>query len=288
MTLPSHYDAIDGYSDGPLQTTFNTNADYRVRRPGLHCLGRARTTQTITSPIRTCLTPTKLKTGIGLLNRRRFISTACYAVRAQMFPPTTATRFTGCSRSWARKARRNQGKMNVNYDNLTIRTVTPPWHQLHRLGAADVLHQRGRPAAAGLHRRVARWQPDQFCRHVLRREPDQIQSPTPVFHDPAQWTNYPAFGIDHIPVLVSNQFVYSPAVNRLLQLAANMYDATTNNSLRSGKNYPSVFRPLFSRDANEFGVAGQAPIFTSPATNNVAAGLVADPMTFQLLSRVAD
>ena len=40
---------------------------------------------------------------------------------------------------------------------------------------------------------------------------------------------YPAFGIGNIPVLVSNQFVYSSAVNRLLQLAANMYDATTNN-----------------------------------------------------------
>ncbi|MGA2786442.1 MAG: hypothetical protein ABSF60_02840 [Verrucomicrobiota bacterium] len=55
----------------------------------------------------------------------------------------------------------------------------------------------------------------------------------------SQWTNYPAFGIGNIPVLVSNQFVYSPAVNRLLQLAANMYDATTNSF------YPSVFRPTF-------------------------------------------
>ena len=46
-----------------------------------------------------------------------------------------------------------------------------------------------------------------------------------------QWTNYPAFGIANIPVLVSNQFVYSSAVNRLLQLAANMYDATTTNPI---------------------------------------------------------
>jgi hypothetical protein len=48
------------------------------------------------------------------------------------------------------------------------------------------------------------------------------------------------FGIGNIPVLVSNQFVYTPAVNRLLQLAANMYDATTNSP------YPSVFRPMFT------------------------------------------
>ncbi len=48
------------------------------------------------------------------------------------------------------------------------------------------------------------------------------------------------FGIGNIPVLVSNQFVYTPAVNRLLQLAANMYDATTTSP------YPSVFRPMFT------------------------------------------
>jgi hypothetical protein len=70
----------------------------------------------------------------------------------------------------------------------------------------------------------------------------------------AQWStqNYPAytntfgaettspFSITNIPVLIGGQFVYSPAVNRLLQLAANLYDATTNSP------YPSVFRPLFT------------------------------------------
>ena len=52
----------------------------------------------------------------------------------------------------------------------------------------------------------------------------------------------PAFGITGIPVCLgfSNQFVYTPSVQRVLQLAANIYDATTTNY------YPSVFRPLFS------------------------------------------
>jgi hypothetical protein len=49
-----------------------------------------------------------------------------------------------------------------------------------------------------------------------------------------------AFGVTDIPVLVSNQFVYTPAVNRLLQLSANIYDATTTNY------YPDIFRPLFT------------------------------------------
>ena len=38
----------------------------------------------------------------------------------------------------------------------------------------------------------------------------------------------PSFGITNIPVLVNGQFVYTPAVQRVLQLAANIYDATTN------------------------------------------------------------
>jgi len=49
----------------------------------------------------------------------------------------------------------------------------------------------------------------------------------------------PAMGLTNIPVVISNQFVYSPSVNRLLQLAANIYDAETNSF------YPHVFRPTF-------------------------------------------
>lgn len=57
------------------------------------------------------------------------------------------------------------------------------------------------------------------------------------------WTNQvPAFGITNIPVFVNGQFVYSPSVNRVLQMAANLYDATSTNF------YPSVFRPLFAHD----------------------------------------
>ena len=56
------------------------------------------------------------------------------------------------------------------------------------------------------------------------------------------------FGITNIPVLINNRFVYTPAVQRVLQLAANIYDATTNNLTVVGNNsrdFPSVFRPIF-------------------------------------------
>ncbi|MDR3457815.1 MAG: pilus assembly PilX N-terminal domain-containing protein [Verrucomicrobiae bacterium] len=49
----------------------------------------------------------------------------------------------------------------------------------------------------------------------------------------------PAFGLANIPVSVNGNFVYSPAVNRVLQLAANIFDAGTNDF------YPHVFRPTF-------------------------------------------
>jgi hypothetical protein len=54
-----------------------------------------------------------------------------------------------------------------------------------------------------------------------------------------------AFGVASIPVYINGQMVYSPAVNRILQLAANMYDATTNQTAALGRDYPSVFRPTF-------------------------------------------
>jgi hypothetical protein len=56
----------------------------------------------------------------------------------------------------------------------------------------------------------------------------------------------PAFGLANIPVLVNGQFVYSSAVNRVLQLAANIYDAAyyTNHTF-GGTAFPSVFKPVF-------------------------------------------
>jgi hypothetical protein len=55
--------------------------------------------------------------------------------------------------------------------------------------------------------------------------------------------------LSHIQVYPTNE--YTPAVHRLLQLAANLYDATTNRSVLTAYPYlPSVFRPLFRRDTN--------------------------------------
>ena len=50
----------------------------------------------------------------------------------------------------------------------------------------------------------------------------------------------PAFGLTNIPVWINGHVGYSSAVQRVLQLAANIYDATSTNF------YPSRFRPMFT------------------------------------------
>ena len=51
------------------------------------------------------------------------------------------------------------------------------------------------------------------------------------------------FGVTNIPVYVNGGFVYTPSVQRLLQVSANIYDASRANF------YPTVFRPTFYRDS---------------------------------------
>lgn len=51
-----------------------------------------------------------------------------------------------------------------------------------------------------------------------------------------------AFGLGHLPVYINGTFVYSPSVQRLLQVTANIFEATSTNP------YPAVYRPTFYRD----------------------------------------
>lgn len=80
----------------------------------------------------------------------------------------------------------------------------------------------------------------------------------------------PSFGVGHIPVWVNTNFVYRSAVNRLLQLAANLYDASTNSF------YPDIFRPIFERDiyGNIF-IAGYTNLYSSFGPNTVTG--IGDP-----------
>lgn len=59
-----------------------------------------------------------------------------------------------------------------------------------------------------------------------------------------------------IQIYPTNQ--YTPAVHRLLQVTANIYDATTNRFNTDYPYLPSVFRPLFTNDGGSIFICGYA------------------------------
>ena len=76
-----------------------------------------------------------------------------------------------------------------------------------------------------------------------------------------------SFGVTNIPVCSNGVYVYSPAVQRLLQVSANIYDAANTNF------FPTVFRPCFSADTN-------GNIFITGYTNVVSVTGLDDPQLF--------
>ncbi|MDB6067816.1 MAG: hypothetical protein JWR26_4024 [Pedosphaera sp.] len=68
------------------------------------------------------------------------------------------------------------------------------------------------------------------------------------------------FTTTNIPVYNGTNFAYTPAIHRVLQLAANIYDASTNRAFDptspNGPFYPSVFRPLFNRVGSNVFISG--------------------------------
>ena len=98
----------------------------------------------------------------------------------------------------------------------------------------------------------------------------------------AQFTN---ISITNIPVYSGTNYIYSPAVQRILQLAANIYDASTNRQFDATGTtnklyYPSVFRPLFriQNTTNVYvtgfvEVTNQTDYLTPPLDLNTPAGL---------------
>ena len=148
------------------------------------------------------------------------------------------------------------GKMNLNFVNVDVNGNVVSGMETNFISWTNSVQFFTNAADRLLRAYTTQWRngnPTNFAATFYSVSPADLWSLT-TLTNPA---SYPAFGIGHIPVLVSNQFVYSSPVNRLLQLAANLYDATT------ASNYPSVFRPLFSRDAGGLGTN----VFISGYTN---------------------
>jgi hypothetical protein len=67
-----------------------------------------------------------------------------------------------------------------------------------------------------------------------------------------------SFGVTNIPVCSNGVFVYSPAVQRILQLSANVCDASNTNF------FPTVFRPIFTNDGTNIFISGYQQIVSVP------------------------
>ena len=203
---------IDVYSDGPLQTTVDVTPPLDTAATVLLPWAGSDNTNRFFALPSELFDASKSSSNFvsRLTNAINFDSYTFYRLLDQIGTDTTA----------------DDPRMNLNYDNLDTNGVV----------------------IAGAETNFIAWSPLRFFTNAANRL---------LTNYTARWlaadsNNYMAtfnvktpICLTNIPVLVSNRFVYSPAVNRLLQLAANIYDATTNNAPALGKNYPSVFRPTF-------------------------------------------
>lgn len=70
------------------------------------------------------------------------------------------------------------------------------------------------------------------------------------------------FGVTDIPVYVNGQMCYTPAVQRILQVAANLWEAKTNRQDAFGP-LPTVFAPRFTVSNNAVLISGYVEVATT-------------------------
>lgn len=127
----------------------------------------------------------------------------------------------GTDTSWEQP----RGKINLNYDNRVQSNGTTL-----AISATNFIP----------------WQPVDFFTVTANRLLENAGFSTSNPANPAA-----RISATHIPIYPTN--LYTPAIHQLLQLAANVYDATTNQTYRTqgaasiNPIPPTVFRPLFAR-----------------------------------------
>jgi hypothetical protein len=81
--------------------------------------------------------------------------------------------------------------------------------------------------------------------------------------------------VTNLPIFPTS--LYTPEAHRILQFAANLYDATTSNSM-VGPNYPTLFRPLFAFNTNNWPSNDFIRIYAY-TTNGTDTNLLSYPVT---------
>jgi len=221
-------DGIDGYSDGPLQITVRTNADLPTAQAG------GDKTPDVTP-------------WAGSDNPNRFFSLLSDVFGASQnlgnFPAHLATAGGGNATydrytfyrmldELGTDSTVDSGKLHLNYSNAVVQYDS----------VSGVVTNIG--IIPGAETNLVPWVATNFF-HAAANQ--MLLAYTKEWHDADYhaFTNTfevtEPFGVTNVPVYVNGHFVYSPAVNRVLQLAANIYDAGGTNF------FPTVFRPMFSR-----------------------------------------
>ncbi len=247
---------VDGYSDGPLQTTLTNDVSPSQVDVTSRPWSGANNTNHFFTP-GDFFDPSK--TSVAFTNHLHNAESGNGAVYPSTYDRYTYYRMLDQLGS---DSAPDEGKVNLNYSNAVV-NYSP--------NGVPVVTSIG--VVAGAETNLVPWRPldfflaaaDQMLRTYstswFQSDPSNYLATyygiIPRGHLDAsglgvtnvqyfgQRNQIPAFGITNIPVLVNSNFVYTPAVNRLLQLAANLYDATTNGN----NNLPHVFRPVFKRDA---------------------------------------
>ena len=221
-------DQIDEYSDGPLMTDIHPPLESNRDNPAQPWSGSYNTNGFVS--IFELFDTNKVST--NLINGRLRPT----LVRPGTYNQNTFYRLMAQLGTDSLPANRN--KLNLNYDNVNQLT-----------GQIDP------SAVAGF----TNWTPLRFFTNaadqMLRSQSSNLLSAIGI-------TNV-TLSVTNIPVYPTN--LYLASVHRLLQLAANIGDATTNRfQLSTGTNIiyaPSVFRPAFLNDGKSIFIAGYHEVF---------------------------
>jgi hypothetical protein len=286
------YDGIDGYSDGPLQTTFDTNADVFpfADNPSLPWAGADNTNHFFTpeelfDPNKTAIgVPTvqiaagndftgRLLAAGSITNLDTYDRYTFYRLLAQLGTDTAP----------------ESGMINLNYSNAVVNynafgvmtniaiipgaeTNLVPWTAANFFTvAADRMLRLYTTNwfLAGPSNYLATYYATNYPYPITN---DAFGNVSDLYIPSLGISNdVPAFGITNIPVYVNGQFVYSPAVQRVLQLAANIYDASTTNF------YPDVFRPLFNYNGTNVFISGYQQVGPGVFPNSTSYGQLPPP-----------
>jgi len=257
-------DMADGFGGGPLLTTVfspQTDADAFYNRGNTSWPGAANPNL--------FLNPQDLFDGNKTTGAGQFgFNTFTNRLRATGYGASTYDRYTyyRLLSQVGTDSGPEPAKMHLNYRNMVNGEVIPnaqtnfvPWQPMDFFtNAADQLLRATFPSAA-----------------------DNVQ----LFNvnAPLSFTN--------IPVLVSNRVVYTPALHRVFQLAANILDSSTNYTAIRDADFPSVFRPLFERRGNDVYIRGFQEVGTVSGTGDAVFSIpldLNDPIDRAAAGTVAD